>query len=164
MALKQDRFTMVKYLPRSAAEIKTIIFIKRTANKTKLLRVRRLVVEQLLAVIETHNPGVSSLLQNPTFLSNKAKRLGLLPMDGQLEGIETKQIKSDFPVRAQGPITDVSDNNSPSDSDLLSRSFLPIPDSPDDEKRCFRLFITKGEACVDTPSLDSKGVNEFKQP
>ena len=52
----QDLSHMVKYLPRLGPEFATIVFVKRGVHDLTLLRVGRPVVQQIMNVLEEHNP------------------------------------------------------------------------------------------------------------
>ena len=65
MAIMQDLLHMAKYLPRLGPEVATIVFVKRGVNNLTLLRVRRPVVQQILKVLEEHNPIYIKLKKDP---------------------------------------------------------------------------------------------------
>ena len=56
MAIMQDLLQMARYLPRLGPEIATIVFVKRGVDHLTMLCVRRPVVQQILKVLEEHNP------------------------------------------------------------------------------------------------------------
>ena len=65
LALMQDLFTMVNYLPRLPSEIDTDIFVKRGVTAAKFLHVRRGVVQQIIKVLEAINPAYHQLMEDP---------------------------------------------------------------------------------------------------
>ena len=159
----QDLFTMVNYLPRLPSEIDTDIFVKRGVTAAKFLHVRRGVVQQIIKVLEAINPAYHQLMEDPRQSEMRQKRQEILPINGPLEGVEKRELTDDLISQGRGP-TKVQENNDVAPEDqVMSTSYIPYPETEEDKKQSFQVFLNKGTAQVDCHKLDKIGVSEFNE-